>query len=58
MRRVTCEAEAILHASGGSVVPFFTNELSRRIQNFHGSPANQMAASRPYKEIRIDDSMA
>ncbi|MDA1071617.1 MAG: ABC transporter substrate-binding protein [Proteobacteria bacterium] len=58
---IYCEAETILHDDGGSVVPFFTNDINgigKRIQNFHGSPANQMGAGWPYKEMWIDDSMA
>ena len=58
---IYCEACTLLHDDGGSFIPFFTNDINgitKRIQNFHGSPANQMGAGWPYQEIWIDDSQA
>ena len=58
---IYCEACTLLHDDGGLFLPFFTNDvngIAGRIQNFHGSPANQMGAGWPYQEIWIDDSQA
>ena len=58
---IYCEACTLLHDDGGLFQPIFTNDINgiaRRIQNFHGSPANQMGAGWPYQEIWIDESQA
>lgn len=58
---IYCEACTLLHDDGGLFMPFFTNDIngiSTRIQNFHGSPANQMGAGWPYQEIWVDDGQA
>jgi peptide/nickel transport system substrate-binding protein len=58
---IYCEASTLLHDDGGLFLPYFTtdiNGISKRIRNFHGSPANQMGAGWPYQEIWIDDSQA
>ncbi len=58
---IYCEASTLLHDDGGLFLPFFTSDINgirSRIQNFHGSPANQMGAGWPYHEIWIDESMA
>jgi len=58
---IYCEACTLLHDDGGLFLPFFTsdiNGIASRIQNFHGSPANQMGAGWPYKEVWIDESQA
>ena len=58
---IYCEACTLLHDDGGLFLPFFTsdiNGITARIQNFHGSPANQMGAGWPYHEVWIDESKA
>jgi hypothetical protein len=58
---IYCEACTLLHDDGGLFLPFFTNDINgvaSRIQNFQGSPANQMGAGWPYQEVWIDDSQA
>ena len=58
---IYCEACALLHDDGGSFLPFFTSDINgvrSRIRGFRGSPANQMGAGWPYREVWIDDSMA